>query len=67
VYVRDGLQPPTALCNQVLRQCATAYVPWLALSLYEQMQNWGVEPDANSMHYAVQVLYSHHVRSTAAY
>ena len=43
------------LCNHVLRQCAHAYVPWLALSLFEQMGSWGVEPDADSVHYAVQV------------
>ena len=41
--------PSTALCNEVLRGCATKHQPAAALELYEAMQGWGAAPDSESL------------------
>jgi pentatricopeptide repeat protein len=42
------------LCNAILKCCVANFRPWIALSLLDQMNKWGVEPDQTSLNYAVQ-------------
>ena len=48
----DGHTPPLRLCHRVLRACH--WRPWIALSVLDDMQRWGVKVDEQSLHLLVQ-------------
>jgi hypothetical protein len=53
--VHGGLSPSLELCNLVLARCARSNVPWLSLSLLQNMKRWDITPDGDSLHLVLQV------------